>query len=868
MRFTATPALGRGTASAVRCWQVQSCDVDRSEGSDVSRPDFRPAGWYVASARSTVMAALVDSGELEHIFYSTRLREDVDAARFQVPWWYRTTFMASGPGHTTLRLDGVIHKADLWVNGAQVAGCDDIAGAYAVSTFDVSDVVQRGTNSIAVRVHPGSPMNDLSIGWVDWNQWPPDNNMGIWRDVVISRTGEVRLSGAHVRSDVRLPALDEADLTIEVDVHSLVDAEVTVDLRATVVGPSGEVHFGREVTIAARATETVAFSAADTPALAVRDPSLWWPVGEGLQTLYDLQIVASTAGLVSDQLSCSFGIRRVEDEIQPGGGRRFVVNGRPVQIIGGGWSPDMFLRHDPVRMADELAYAVDVGFNALRLEGKLENPEFFAMTDALGLMVIPGWECCNKWEAHAGTGGTAWSEHDYLVAGRSMASEARLLRNHPSVIAFVIGSDFAPPPRTAAIYVQELRQARWDLPVVSAATTEATEAAGPSGMKMTGPYAWVPPVYWYSTDPERGGAVGFNSETGAGNNIPRATSLERMLSPEELDLLWRDPEAKQFHAGPPSEFDDLAIFHHALSARYGAPVGLDDFLRKAQLANYEAARAQFEAFASRALAPEPATGVIYWMFNSAWPSLNWQLYDWYLDPGGAYFGAKKANEPLHVQYAYDRGTVQVVNHRARATGPFVVGVRVRDLSGQLLLESSHGLDTVPARGSVEIAGLSTPEGVSRTYFADLSLRDGAGELLSRNVYWLSTSPDVLDWERSTWQYTPACGFADLRGLQTLTPATVEATPLQAPGGRADGWQATTVTLRNAGAMAPPAVGVHASFVRGNKAAPVLPVLWSDNDVTLFAGEEVTLTARYPLALGGEPPHILLEGFNLVAPTDT
>jgi len=862
MPFTATPAHGRGTATPVRSWQLQSCEVDQEEGGSVSRADYRPDRWYVATARSTVLAALVDGGELPGLFHSTELRDDVDADRFTVPWWYRTTFTAAGPERTTIRLDGVIHKGDLWVNGTQVATCEEIAGAYTVNSFEVTDLVRRGTNAIAIRVHPGSPMEDLSIGWVDWNQWPPDNNMGIWRDVVILRTGEVRLQGAHVTSDLVLPGLDRADLTVGVDVHNLSDAEMRVDLQGNVVGPRYEVHFDRQVTLGPRTSQTVDFSAADTPCLEVSDPSLWWPIGEGAQPLYDLQIVASTDGLVSDQLSSTFGIRRIESEIQPGGGRRFVVNGRPVQILGGGWCPDLLLRHDPVRMADELAYAVDIGLNTLRLEGKLENPEFFEMTDELGLMVIPGWECCNKWEAHAGTGGAAWDEHDYLVAGRSMLSEAVLLRNHPSVVAFLIGSDFAPPPRTASIYVDALREARWDLPVVSAATAEETEAAGPSGMKMTGPYAWVPPVYWYSTDPERGGAIGFNSETGAGNNIPRVASLTQMLSPEELEVLWRDPAAKQFHAAPPSEFDNLAIFHGALSARYGDPVSLHDFVRKSQLANYEATRAQFEAYASRALAPEPATGVVYWMFNSAWPSLNWQLYDWYLDPAGAYFGAKKANEPLHIQYAYDDGHVQVVNHTASAAGPFAVTAKLRDLGGEILRESLHGLDSVPARDSIAVTSLPPPTAASATYFADLSLRDAAGALVSRNVYWLSTTPDVVDWDRSTWQYTPASQFADLRGLQTLAEATVQAVPVSDLSGRKGGWETTTIRLANISPAGVPAVGVHASVVRGTGAALVAPVLWSDNDVTLFAGDEVVLTARYSVALGGERPQILIDGFNL------
>src|ERR1700683_4895581 len=158
MRFIATPVHGRGTASPVRWWQVQSCDVDREDGAAVSRAHYRPGGWYVATPRSTVLATLVGSGELPGLFHSTKLRDGLDADRFRVPWWYRTTFTAAGPERTTIRLDGVIHKGDLWVNGAQVATSDEIAGAYTVNAFDVTALVRRGTNAIAIRVHPGSPM--------------------------------------------------------------------------------------------------------------------------------------------------------------------------------------------------------------------------------------------------------------------------------------------------------------------------------------------------------------------------------------------------------------------------------------------------------------------------------------------------------------------------------------------------------------------------------------------------------------------------------------------------------------------------------------------------------------------------------------
>jgi exo-1,4-beta-D-glucosaminidase len=477
------------------------------------------------------------------------------------------------------------------------------------------------------------------------------------------------------------------------------------------------------------------------------------------------------------------------------------------------------------------------------------------MTDEAGLLVLPGWECCNKWESERQAFGAKWSDHDFEVARHSMLSEAVALRNHPSVIGFLIGSDYAPPHRTAEVYGAALAEARWPLPVVSSACAEGTDVAGPSGMKMTGPYAWVPPVYWYTTDPARGGAIGFNSETAAGNNLPRLVNLRRMLADDELEALWREPEAKQFHAAAPSAFDDLAIFHRALRERYGEPTGLEDFARKAQLAGYEATRAQFEALGERAWVEEPATGAVYWMFNSAWPSLNWQLYDWYLDPAAGYFGAKKAHEPLHVQYAYDRKAVVVVNRTAEAAGPFTVVATVRDLRGEVAGAERHEVERVAGRQAVVVA--DAPAGPGATWFLVLEIVGAGGSALSRNVYWLSSAADVLDWDESTWRYTPCTSFADLKALAALAPATVEVVVEEAGAGA--GTATTRVTLRSPANAGPPAVGVHASIVRSGEAVPLAPVLWSDNVLTLFAGEEATITACSP---AGELV-VAVEGFNVL-----
>src|SRR5699024_1847012 len=113
----------------------------------------------------------------------------------------------------------------------------------------------------------------------------------------------------------------------------------------------------------------------------------------------------------------------------------------------------------------------------------------------------------------------------------------------------------------------------------------------------------------------------------------------------------------------------------------------------AQLANYEAAPAQFEAYNARMSADDPSTGVIYWMLNNAWPSLHCHLINHYLDPAGAYFGAKKANEPVHIQYSYDDGSIMGINHTLAPADDLTARIRVRNLDGRVIHQQTlSGID--------------------------------------------------------------------------------------------------------------------------------------------------------------------------------
>ena len=93
-----------------------------------------------------------------------------------------------------------------------------------------------------------------------------------------------------------------------------------------------------------------------------------------------------------------FGIRDVRSELTAQGYRRFLVNGKPFGVRGGGWASDLFLRTQPGRLADQLRYVRDLGLNTIRMEGKQEDHELLELADQLGIMLLPGWECCTKWD--------------------------------------------------------------------------------------------------------------------------------------------------------------------------------------------------------------------------------------------------------------------------------------------------------------------------------------------------------------------------------------------------------------------------------------------------------------------------------------
>lgn len=843
-------ALGAGSLAAAPRpsvllsgdWQLRSSVQLTADGAALSTPGARDERWHSARVPNTVVGALVENGSLPEPYFGMNLRSipgtsypigerftllpTPDDSPYKPAWWYRKQFdapVALRGRNVTLHFEGINYRANVWFNGTRLASSTQVVGAFRRHAFDVTRLLRPGqANALAVEVFGPEP-HDLAFMWVDWNPTPADKNMGLWGDVYLTDSGPVALSDAHVVSKLALPGLERAQLTVTVEARNTGAAPV----QATLHGHLGTLRFTRAIHLAAGEHKQVRFTPDDTPVLQIDGPRVWWPYRMGSQELYELTLTAEVAGVASDREDVTFGIQQMSSELTDKGHRLFKVNGRRVLIRGGGWTSDMLLRPATrERLEAELRYVREMGLNTIRLEGKLEGELFYDLADRYGILVMPGWCCCDQWEKW-----DQWDAEDHEVAPLALRDQVLRLRNHPSVLAWFNGSDFPPVADVERKYLEVLTKLNWDRPIVSNATDAPGPVSGPSGVKMRGPYDFVPPAYWL-TDTKNGGAFGFATEVGPGAAVPPLTSLKTMLPSEHLwpiDAVWN------FHAGG-DEFRDIARFSAALEARYGKARGVEDYARKAQAMAYDGQRAMFEAYARNKYT---STGVIQWMLNNAWPSLIWHLYDYYLRPGGGYYGTKLACEPLHVQFSYDDHSVVVVNDLQQAFAGLRVKAEVFDLTARSKFVREARVD-VAADGVVRAFVVPQPADVDGAYFLRLQLEDAAGTPRSTNVYWLSTRADELDWAGTKWFYTPTKTHADLRALETLAPTQL-ALRTRFETGATDG--AAQVAVTNTGSTL--AFQVHLELIDAGSGVEPLPVYWDDNYFTLWPGETRELRVAYP-----------------------
>ena len=825
-------------------WFIQSSAKVAMDGQQLSTEGAEFGDdWYKASVPSTVMGALTAENGLYADAFMGRNYADIDRGQFDTTWWYRTSFevpaLKEGQ-RAELAFDGLSYRADVWLNGEQIASADKFFGPFRQFAFDVTDVLKE-KNNLAVRVYRWQK-GEFNIGFVDWNPRPADESMGIFRPVWLRYSDAVSLKNPAVRSKVDTVDFDQAWLTVEATLCNSSDKAVSGKL----CGEFENGTFEYPVELAAGETKTVKVTSEDARRLRVKNPRLWWCHNLGTPEMYSMELSFVVDGKVSDSQTVDFGIRQIDSWFNEDGYRGFILNGKKVLIKGAGWTDDIFLRNPDSRNALEVAYVKDMNLNTIRFEevwGTSQN--IYDECDRQGVLALVGWSCHWEWEVYTGKpndrNGCISSEEDIELISQSWRDQILWLRNHPSIICWYAASDMLPRPALEQRYLDILAEID-DRPYTVHAGSAKSQLSGPAGMKMWGPYEWQAPYYWYSEE-AKGNAVGFNTETGIGAQFPVYESLVKFI-PE--DQLWPVGDAYDYHTTTSRDaLHDLSELKTVIDKRMGGASDLQDFIRKAHFVDYEGTRAMVEAH--RVNVPR-STGIIQWMLNSAWPSLYWQMYDWYMVPTSAYWSVKKGCTPQQLIYNYADDKVYAVNDE-KEDRQLKAAMKVYDLEGKVLIDASCDVEMPMGCSKQVFDVMSIAGGESPVKFVFLTLADASGNVVARNEYVLAEVKDKHDWKKYRWWRTQLESYADFSALNTLAASQVDATVARTDEG-------FEVTLVNGSPVVAFFVRMALKDAEGEY---VVPAMWTDNLVTLEPGQSLTYrcTAEVP-----EGARLDIDGWNV------
>lgn len=735
-------------------WECQSSEIVGLDGAALSSGRAPAAKWYPTNVPSTVMGALTANGEYPGILEKDNYRQ-YDKKRFSVPWLFKKSFVLdnlSADEHVRLLFEGIDYRADIFLNGVKVASRDTLAGPFRTFALDVTGVA-KGQNTLVVATWPCQP-GEYNIGFVDWNPRPLDESMGIVRPVKVQRSGPVVIESPRVCSRVNLNTLKEAWVNVEAQVRNLSDKNITGFLFCSFENKTCKVP----VTLDAKQVKTVRIDDEVMEALHVMNPRLWWCYTMGSPELYSMSLSFEYQDTLSDSQDVCFGIRKVGSFITSDGYRAFTLNGKRIQLLGAGWTDDIFLRDNPESYDRQLELVKQMNLNTVRLEGFWGTSQaLYDLCDEKGILLLAGWSCFWEWEDYLGKPcddlyGGILTDDDVEIISSSYDDQLRYLRNHPSIIAWFVGSDKLPVPKLEQHYL-EVQKTIDDRPYITSAKQMESNISGASGTKMAGPYEYVAPAYWYRSEAP-GGAFGFNTETGIGAQLPVKESLRQMLG----EKLWPLDKVWDYHCTSAAEaFNKLDILKETVTNRYGEAIGLDDFLRKANMVNYDGTKAMFEAF--RYNFPK-ATALVQWMLNSARPSLYWQLYDYYLRPNASFYGVRKACQPMQLIYNHYQHDVRAVNSLNDDIVNATARMKVYGMNGKLLASQEKAVSLSPLSS---VAVFDPIELTEDNGYLFLTL-ESDGRIIAENEYALTRGEDVFDWPKSDWTGTRVLKHADMKAI--------------------------------------------------------------------------------------------------------
>jgi len=833
-------------------WNMQSAIQVSSDGSQVSRPGFETSGWYSVNLPTTVIAGLIKNKHYSFDpFYGNNL-EKIAGPEFDSAWWFRNEFsmpMSSKGRHFTLVLHGINYRANIWLNGVLIADEKKVIGPFRVFELDISNQIQfSGPNALAIEIRrpisPNKREGDLAIDYADWIHYPADYNGGIINEVEIRSCDWVAVSHPLVTTAFDLPSLSRAHLKVYAQAVNYSDRRQDVLIEGDI---NADIHFQKKLQLMPGETKEILFDPTEYPQLNLENPRIWWPWQYGKPLLNTISLKVIQNGKTGSKIAERFGIRQFNSELIDNRSRKFIINGKPIMLRGAAWSPDIFQRRSAERQEQEIRLVRDMNMNIIRSEGKLEDDHFYDLCDQYGMLVMTGWMCCGAWQYP-----DKWDSTKRNVAMESDRSVMYWLRNKACILVWLNGSDM--PPTDTSVerdYLKIEDQLHWPNPVISSADATESKVSGYSGVKMNGPYDWVPPIYWETDSNKLGGAWSFATEISPGPSIPPYESLVKFIPEDSLSV---NNSNWLYHCGT-MQFGTTNIFNNALAQRYGPSPSIKDFVAKAQVQDYEGHRAMMEAYGLNKY--HSATGVVQWMLSNPWPSLIWHTYDYYLYPAGTYFGIKKSLEPLHVQYSYKSKEVFINNSLLLPLSDLSVSADIYNKDGAL--KFAHAITTSIGPDAIKKCfAIPAIEGLDSLYFLKLSLKDQHAKLISVNWYWLSKKKDSLDWKKSKWYYTPQSSFMDFSALKSLPLTTLTLEHISTHSAE---HTVERINITNTGHSV--AFFVHIRMLSKNGGSDILPVIFEDNYLLLAPGETRVINGTYlNKDAQAEPAFILVSAWNL------
>ncbi|WP_394825266.1 glycosyl hydrolase 2 galactose-binding domain-containing protein [Pendulispora albinea] len=843
-------------------WQLQDVAKVADSGEAISQVGYVPSGWYRATVPGTVLTSLVNEGVYPEPLYGENNRPNkIPESLCRTSYWYRARFdvprVAAGR-HLWLNFEGINYTADVWVNGHAVG---TIRGAFARGLFDVTAFVVPGEPAaVAVKMnpppHPGDPEEHTiaqgmglnggvlaqdgptflcTIGW-DWLPGIRDRDMGIWRKVTLSATGPVKIEDPAVTSDLPLPRTDEADLTVEATLRNVTGAPQTGVLRGALEGGA---PFEQTVTLAPNEVRTIKLTSQTVPALHVLHPRLWWPNGYGPQNLNTLHLrfdarpfpladaasggAAAREEAPSDVRDVIFGIREISYHVTGTENLTLSVNGVKVIAKGGNWGMDEAMKRIPRdRLEAQIRMHQQAHYTMIRnWVGQSTSEDFYELCDKYGLLL---WD--EFFQPNPSDGPNPSDIGLYLA---NVREKVLRFRNHPSIALWCGRNEGDPAPAELDRGVQRI------MSELDPQRLYQRNSADGRGVRSGGPYSWREPRKFYQFPQDEA----FKTEIGS-VSIPTLESVQAMMPEKDWNTINDDWAEHDLARGAQQGRDDPRMYADVLGKRYGQWANLGEFVRRAQLMNYEAYRAMYEGRFAKLF--KPTTGVITWMSNPAQPSFVWQLYSHDLEPHASLFAVQKACEPVHIQMNQSDFHVMVINDGTQARPDLRAEMRVFNLDGTLKSTRRANV-TAPPAAATDVGAMVWPSGLSAVHFVKLELRDGEGRLVSDNFYWRARPERPDDFTALTTLPTVAVGVTMTRredGDKVLLDATVS-NPTSTIA------LATHLQLRKRGTM-----------------ARVLPVHYSDNYITLLPGESRTITVEAASKdLGDEEPWIAVDGWNVV-----